>query len=286
MRASDIVNKSDQRSINRAHKQNLNAKLYKVENSKILYTVDSSEGDKKYIVEILLLGLTGNKLKSLKSALSSDIKISCTCPAFLYQGYKYITYSRQAGINKETRAPNKTNPERKGMACKHIIAALEQMKLDYSKIYDMFKANEPKNTDKPVTTDIKNNYKSKVPTELDIQIVDDFKQACDKLYSNYTKYLKSNPADDAKFVDSQFYDKSDPSELLNKLSKPVKNSLKGKFIGKCMSLDSILSLIDQKKNGFNVMLDSDIKALTKKLNSVVSTANESLINDIILYFID
>lgn len=82
MRLVDIINKSDNRSKERAAKQRLNAKLYKVDGNKILYTVTSSQGNRQYIVTIQLLGLTGNKLRSLKGAINSDVKLSCSCPAF------------------------------------------------------------------------------------------------------------------------------------------------------------------------------------------------------------
>lgn len=282
MRPPDIKNKSDNRSKARAERQNINAKLYKVEDNKIIYTVTSSQGDKQYLVTIQLLGLTGNKLKSLKAAMNGDIKIRCTCPAFLYQGYKFITWKANVGIEPETRSPDVRNPERKGMACKHILAVLDQMKSDYKAIYDMFKAQVPKGKDKPQPTDIKDNSKSKEPTELDIKIVTDFKSACDKLYDDYSKYLKSNPGEDDTFIDSKFYDKTDPSSILKDLSKPVAKSLNGKFIGKLKSLEDILNLIDQKKNGFNVLLDSDTKALIKKLNSTIENKTEAFINDIIL----
>jgi len=285
MRPSDIINRSDNRSKERALKQPIAAKLYKVEDNKILYTVNSSEGDKQYIVTIQLLNLTGNKLRSLKSALSGDIRISCTCPGFLYRGYKYILYKHQAGINKETRAPVKNNPSQEGMACKHILVALEKMKSDYNEIYNLFKAQSPKGKDKPQPTDIADNNKSDSPTELDIKLVTDFKTACDKLYKDYTMYKSQTPTRDALFVDSKYYDKVDPSKILLNLSKPVVKSLSTKFIGKLKSLEDILKMIDQKGNGFNVLLDSDVKSLIKKLNETVHSANESLINDIILTLI-
>ena len=99
MRLVDIINKSDNRSKERAAKQGLTAKLYKVEDNKILYTVTSSQGNRQYIVTIQLLGLTGNKLRSLKGAINGNVKLSCTCPAFLYQGYKYIMWKSQSGID-------------------------------------------------------------------------------------------------------------------------------------------------------------------------------------------
>lgn len=82
MRLVDIINKSDSRSKERAIRQSLSAKLYKVEDNNILYTVTSSKGDRNYIVTIKLLGLTGNKLRSLKGAINGDMKLSCSCPAF------------------------------------------------------------------------------------------------------------------------------------------------------------------------------------------------------------
>ena len=282
MRPIDIINKSDSRSKERALKQGLSAKLYKVENNSILYTVNSSAGDKQYLVTIVLLDLTGNKLRSLKSALSGNIKISCTCDAFLYQGYKFISYKSGVGINKETRSPDIRNPNKKGMACKHIIVALNQLKSDYTAIYNMIKSQVQIDSQTKKTS-AKDNYKSTEPTEVDIDIVTDFKSACDKLYKDYTNYIKSGS--DEPFIDSKFYDGNDPSSLLKNLSKPVSKSLSGKFIGKLSSLDNILSLIDQKKNGFNVLLDSDTQSLIKKLNSTIKFTTESIINDIILNLI-
>ena len=280
MNDTAILNKSDRRSKERAISQNIRAKLYKVEDNKIIYTVTSSKGDKQYLVTFLLLDITGNKLKSLRSALNGNLKIKCTCDAFLYQGYKFISFKNGVGIDPENRAPDIRNPNREGMACKHIIAALNQMKRDYKEIYAMFKAQQPKGKDKPQPTDIKDNSKSDRPTDLDVKIITDFKTACDKLYKDYQTYKKNGT--DGDFADSSFYDGTDPSDMLKNLSKPVAKSLNGKFIGKCKTLADIVNLIDQKKNGFNVLLDSDVKALIKKLNSTLSETTESLINNIII----
>lgn len=279
MQSSDIIMRSDNRSKNRAQKQNITAKLYKVEDNKIIYTVTSSHHDKQYLVTFLLLGLTGNKLKSLQSALNSDLKISCSCDAFLFQGYKYITWKNNTGINKETRPPNKTNPAQKGMACKHILVALEQMKKDYKQIYELFKEQVKK--DKVTHSDIADNDNSNSVTDVDIQTLDAFKKACDKLYSDYTSYLKSDHGE-VQFVDSDAYDKTDPSEILSRLSKPAQSYAKNKFVSKLTSLDNILKQIDQKKSSFNILLNSDISSLTRKFNSVIGSKTESLINNIIL----
>lgn len=286
MRADDIIYKSDNRSKNRAKIQNLVAKLYKVEDNKIIYTVTSSKGNKQYLVKIQLLSLTNNKLKSLKGALSSDLKISCTCPGFLYQGYKYISYKASTGIEPENRAPDITNPERHGMACKHILVALEQLKSDYSKIYDLFKVqarNQPNKEKTP--TDIKTNKNSNDFTELDLEIVENFKSECTKLYDEYTNYLKSNNSE-VDFLDSESYSKLNPSVKLSNLSKPAKKLISSTMLGKLKTVDDIISMIDRKKNGFNILLDSDTKFIVKKINSYIGMVAESCINNIILNLIE
>ena len=283
MRASDIQFLSDKRSKTRAKTQSIRAKLYKVDANCILYTVTSSKGDKQYKVTIQMLDSTANRLKSLKKALQGDLRVSCTCPAFLYMGYKYITWRRGVGIDKETRSPDVTNPDRKGMGCKHIIVALDQLKKDYSEIYKLYQQQDPEEDPRNTMPElIEYNSKSSTPTEYDIVVITDFKNQCAKLYKDYNDFLKSNPPDDASFVDSKYYKKVDPSQKLKELSIPVLKSLKGKFIGKLQSLDDILNMIDLKKSGFNILLDSDVKDLLKKLNSTVYAENESYINDIIL----
>lgn len=285
MRPLDIIAKSDNRSKTRAATQGLTAKLYKVDGNSIIYTVDSSDHDKDYYVTIQLIDLTGNKLRSLKSALSGNVRMHCTCPAFLYQGYKYISYKKGVGINKEDRSPDITNPNKEGLACKHILVALNQLKSDYSSIYSMLKEQIPKGNDKPQQTDIKSNRESKVPTEVDIKLITDFKSACNKLYKDYINYKNATPTKDALFIDSSFYDKVDPSAILLNLSQPVYKSLSNKFIGKLLSLENILKMIDLKRNGFNVLLESDINNIIRKLNETISATNEAFINDIILTLI-
>ena len=44
---SNIIKRSDDRSKRRAERQHISARLYKVEDNKIIYTVDSSEHNKQ-----------------------------------------------------------------------------------------------------------------------------------------------------------------------------------------------------------------------------------------------
>lgn len=280
MNDNDIIRKSDAKSKKRSKSNRIQARLYKVEDNKIFYTVSSSHRDKQYLVTIQLLDLTSDKLKSLQQALNGDLRISCTCPAFSFMGYKYITYKTGCGIEKETRSPDIKNPNKEGMACKHILAALEQMKFDYNQIYSLFKKIA---YTRPQEKSLKDNSESNEPTERDIEIIEDFQSACSELYKEYSEYLKNKDVD--SFYDSKFYKGSDPSKILLNLSKPVLKTLSNKFIGKCKSLDDIINLMETKKNSFNILIDSDVKSLIRKLISIINTTTESLINNIILNLI-
>lgn len=285
MNASDIINNSDKRSQLRATHQHLVAKLYKVIDNKVLYTVTSSSRHQNYLVTIQLLDLASNKLKSLQSALDGNLKISCTCDAFLFQGYKYIAYKKGVGIDKETRSPDKTNPEKKGLACKHIIVALNQMKADFKLIYNLFKSNTQLPTSNDKALDIKSNSSSDVPTEIDLSIIDQFKSACLSLYREYDNYSKDTTPNKPSFTDSQYYSKVDPITLLSSLSQPTSKLVAKTNIGKLKSVNDIISMIDRKHNGFNILLNSDVSFIIKRINASINLTTESLINNIILNLI-
>lgn len=64
--------------------------------------------------------------EKVRLALTGDIKISCTCPAYLYFGYKYITTQVDANASEpENRFPKIKNPKLQGVMCKHCYAAME-----------------------------------------------------------------------------------------------------------------------------------------------------------------
>ena len=49
-----------------------------------------------------------------------NIKLNCTCPSFLYHGYRYLLDQKDASIFPEKRPPNKNNPAGRGIVCKHM----------------------------------------------------------------------------------------------------------------------------------------------------------------------
>ncbi len=278
MNSKEVTNKSDIRSRIKSKKEQIKAKFYKVDGDTLLYTVNSSKKDKQYLVKIQLLDLSNNKLSSLKSALDGNLKISCTCPAFLYQGYKYISYKKQVGIDKETRAPNIKNPNQIGLACKHILVALEQIKSDYSLIYNNLKLSQ---NSVPQTNDTTNN--SDESNEQDLKIIDDFKEECLKLYDEYTKYIASNDTDD--FINSKLYSGINPTALLDNLSKQTLKMIKQKFDNKFDNLENLIKFIETRRNSFKVLLKSGLSSITNKINYNLKSTTESIINNIILNLI-
>lgn len=273
---SSIIKRSDNRSKSAANSQSIEARLYKIEGRTVFYTVKSSNGNKQYIVKIQLSDLDLSKLDSLEDALQGNIKIYCSCDAFLYQGYKYIAFKAKSGIEPETRAPKITNPNMQGMACKHILVALQQMKRDYNSIYELF--NKQLSNDNN-----KSSNDNKSFTNNDLKVISEFKEACIELYEHYIKYLKDTKLDEnIAFQDSEYYIEVDPSTILKDLSIPASKIVKNLFIGKLTSLDKILQFIESKRNGFIILLTSDTKTITDKINRNISQKTEAYINHLIL----
>lgn len=273
---SNIIKRSDNRSKSAANSQSISARLYKVENRTVFYTVTSSSGNKQYLVKIQLTDLDLSNLDSLEDALQGNIKIYCSCDAFLYSGYKYIAFKAKSGIEPETRAPNITNPNMYGMACKHILVALKQMKKDYNSIYELFNKQLSNRNDN-------RHSDNKSFTNNDLKVISEFKDSCIELYNQYTKYIKDTKLDDStSFQDSEYYVDVDPSVLLKDLSMPASKIVKNLFIGKLTSLEKILQSIESKRNGFIILLTSDTKSITDKINKSISQKTEAYINHLIL----
>lgn len=55
---------------------------------------------------------------------SGNIELNCTCPSFLYHGYRYILDQMGASLIPEKRPPVKNNPQQRGVVCKHLNRVL------------------------------------------------------------------------------------------------------------------------------------------------------------------
>lgn len=49
-----------------------------------------------------------------------NIRLHCTCPSFLFHGYAFLLNTLDASIYPEVRNPTKTNPDERGIVCKHL----------------------------------------------------------------------------------------------------------------------------------------------------------------------
>lgn len=49
-----------------------------------------------------------------------NLELNCTCPSFLYHGYRYLLTKNDASIFKEPRPPVERNPQNRGIVCKHM----------------------------------------------------------------------------------------------------------------------------------------------------------------------
>ena len=67
-----------------------------------------NETDTKPIERARLLQFDGNLL------------LNCTCPSFLYHGYRYLLTQQDASLFPENRPPVRRNPRHRGIVCKHM----------------------------------------------------------------------------------------------------------------------------------------------------------------------
>lgn len=135
----DIPNLSDRKSQARSRSANIVARYqsFDKETGEIKYNVTSqSKAGKSYTVTFRMHDWKPDMDHlddELQHAIKGNIEIDCTCPAFLYQGYKYIATMKGSSIDSEVRPPKETNPDRHGFACKHILKAIDSFNQDYDK---------------------------------------------------------------------------------------------------------------------------------------------------------
>jgi hypothetical protein len=58
---------------------------------------------------------------------AGDLKINCSCPDYLYKGFKYMATELDYGIRKEARPPDVMNPDREGTVCKHTLGVFNHI---------------------------------------------------------------------------------------------------------------------------------------------------------------
>lgn len=73
--------------------------------------------------------------EKVRLAIAGDLKVSCTCPAYLYFGYKYILTQLDTNeSDDEHRFPKVRNPKLQGVMCKHCYIALKAFPFNWTRI--------------------------------------------------------------------------------------------------------------------------------------------------------
>ena len=127
---SDVEKKVIRRSANLKLPQYLG-----ITDDYIIYMrVESSTGQGSYIVKIKLEEYPDianeadmTTKEKVRIALAGNIGIYCSCPAFRYYGYEYIT--TQVGVNSgsvQNIYPKIRNPQLVGIMCKHCYPAFKR----------------------------------------------------------------------------------------------------------------------------------------------------------------
>lgn len=73
--------------------------------------------------------------EKVRLAIAGDLQISCTCPAYLYFGYKYILTQLDSNeSDDEHRFPKIKNPKLQGIMCKHCYIAMQAFPMNWNSI--------------------------------------------------------------------------------------------------------------------------------------------------------
>lgn len=96
-----------------------------------------------WITSIVYQNIDHDKQRNQKKPLNTDVKVKCTCPAFLYWGSAYNATDKEYNWNfSEIRKPDIRDPFRQRKICKHLShvrtklrnKTFRQMRKQYSSI--------------------------------------------------------------------------------------------------------------------------------------------------------
>lgn len=90
----------------------------------------------KKLVGVNTSSYTVDELTSV--ILTSDLEVACTCPAFLYWGFQYISAIESYGLWIATISPDVRNPNLRGNVCKHLYNILSNWPRFSAEIAELF----------------------------------------------------------------------------------------------------------------------------------------------------
>lgn len=83
------------------------------------------------------------------------IEMNCTCPSFLYHGYRYIADKNNSSIFPEKRPPVRNNPQQRGIVCKHLHKTIKAFPFHTGDFAKHIKDNYPTQPGKKRDWDIR-----------------------------------------------------------------------------------------------------------------------------------
>lgn len=139
---NDLVSEVEPKVKRRASKLPLPTYLGITEDYIVQMRIGSSTGSKDYIVKIKLLEYPSieyyrdiSTQDKVRLAITGDLAISCTCPAYRYWGYEYIMTQLSSNVGKNQEIyPQVRNPNLEGTLCKHCYRTVKAFGSYWSRI--------------------------------------------------------------------------------------------------------------------------------------------------------
>jgi len=140
--AHTLKNMADERTIEKYKELTTSEFVGCEDDGTLLFKTKSSDGSKYYEERIVLDDLDTYKkdttltdFKRVTLAITGDIRVKCSCPAFLWWGSEYIlTYLKAVEGPGNTIFPEVRNPELKGSVCKHLLNVFDILPFSTGKI--------------------------------------------------------------------------------------------------------------------------------------------------------
>jgi len=123
----------------------------------------------------------------------ADLKVSCNCPAALYWGFNYIQTQKNSHYgDAETRPPVKRNPDKHGVACKHMHMVMNA--------FPWYKSTIASHLKRFYSAQISDLEKKTLATKAGVAKAADFlKQKEEERGKQYTRGSVKAPVDKKKF---------------------------------------------------------------------------------------
>jgi len=96
-----------------------------------------------------------------------NLQLHCTCPSFLFHGYKWLLNQIDASLEPETRPPVKRNPHQRGIVCKHLHRTIKTFPFYTAKLASYIKMEHKLAPGKQKTQDMKSRLAAMVRQKPD-----------------------------------------------------------------------------------------------------------------------